>query len=162
MQKKPIISIIAAIGKNRELGRNNQLLWHIPEDLRRFRRLTLGHPVIMGRKTFESIGKPLPQRTNIVVTRNMSFQAANCLVANSLEQALELAKQKDQQEIFIIGGGQIYQAGLKYVHRLYLTIVEGEYNADTYFPDYSKFKKVLVDKIREADGYKYKFIVLEK
>ncbi len=160
--KRPTISIIAAIGKNRELGKNNRLLWHIPEDLARFKKLTLGHPVIMGRKTFESISKPLPQRTNIIVTRDRKYQKIGCLIANSLEQALELAKQKERQEIFIIGGGQIYAAALKYASRLYLTIVEGKYEADTYFPDYCEFKKTVFQQTGESGGYRYAFLVLER
>lgn len=172
------ISIIAAIGPNRELGKNNKLLWDIPEDLERFRKITKNHVVIMGRKTFESIGKPLPNRTNIVITRDQNYKTPNIVVAFSLEEAINFAKEKssftkvseDKDEIFIIGGGQIYEQGIKYADKLYLTIVE-EFpaeikklteTADTFFPDYSDFKKVISEEKKELKDYKYTFLVLER
>lgn len=155
---KPLISIIAAIGENKELGKDNKLLWNIPEDLKRFKELTTNHPVIMGRKTFESIGKPLPNRTNIVITRDKNFQVKNCLVVHSLEEAIELAKIKDNEEIFIIGGGQIYQQAINLADKLYLTIVKGNFGADTFFPDYSRFKKIVSRKEGQSDKYKYTFL----
>lgn len=153
------ISIISAIAQNRAIGKNNKLLWHIPEDFERFKSLTTNHPVIMGRTTFESIGKPLPKRANIIVTRDKNYQAKNCIVTNSLEEAIKLAKSKDKKEIFIIGGGQIYEQAIKFADKLYLTVVEGNYEADTFFPDYSRFKNVL-SKI-EVQNKQYKFIFLE-
>lgn len=156
------LSMVAAIGKNRELGKNNKLLWHIAEDLKRFKKITFGHTVIMGRKTFESIGYPLPNRINIVITSNPDYQVQNCLIVNSLEEAIKLAKKHDNEEIFIIGGGQIYQQSIKFADKLYLTIVEGNYDADTFFPDYSKFTKKVFEEEKESDGYKYKFLELEK
>ena len=170
----PRISIIAAISENRALGKDNKLLWHIPEDLARFKELTTGHPVIMGRKTFESLGRSLPNRTNIVVTRDKMFEIPGVVIARSLEEALETAKREENKEnkenrvnkvnreIFIIGGGQIYEQAIKFADKLYLTLVEGEYEADTFFPDYSEFKKVVLEEPHESSGYKYKFLELEK
>lgn len=155
---KPQISIIAAIGENRELGKNNKLLWHIPEDLRRFKELTIGHPVIMGRKTYESIGKPLLKRTNIIITHHVNFQTAGYFITHSLEEAIELAKTKDNEEIFIIGGGQIYNQAINKADKLYLTVVEGTFDADTFFPDYSRFKKVVFTEKGKYGGYVFTFL----
>src|SRR5258708_1489116 len=122
-----IVSAIAAIGKNRELGQDNKLLWHIPDDLKRFKALTTGHPVIMGRKTFESIfamiGKPLPNRTNIVVTHDTSWSHAGVLVSHSVEKAIEKGKSLGEKEVFILGGAQIYEAALPFTDKLYLTLI---------------------------------------
>lgn len=167
---KTKISIIAAIGENRELGKNNKLLWHIPEDLRRFKKLTEGHVIIMGRKTFDSIihnlGKPLPNRVNIVVSKNHQLtnqkSKKNLYFVDSIAKALKKAKEKEKKEIFIIGGGQIYQQTIKYADRLYLTIVKGKYQADTFFPDYSLFKKKGFERKRKSGNYQYKFVVLER
>lgn len=159
-----MISIIAAIGKNRELGRGNKLLWHISEDLKRFRELTKGHAVIMGRKTFESLGKPLPNRLNIVVSRNCELKSDNPQVKyfSSLQKAVDEGK-KFGGEVFIIGGGEIYRQGLPLADKLYLTLVDADCpEADTYFPDYSTLFHVDSKKEREGDGYKYSFVILEK
>lgn len=157
------ISMIAAIAsENRALGKNNELVYHISEDLQRFKRLTSNHLVIMGRKTFESIGKPLPNRINIVVTRNPNFSVENVVVTHSLDEALRLAELKGESEAFIIGGGQIYEEAIGKADKLYLTIVEGSPDADTFFPDYAEFKKVVFEEIHEEDGLKYKFLDLEK
>ncbi|MDP2638547.1 MAG: dihydrofolate reductase [Candidatus Levybacteria bacterium] len=169
------VSIIAAIGKNRELGKNNKLLWHIKEDLQRFKSLTAGHPIIMGRKTWESLPfKPLPNRANIVVTRNLDFSFARpglAKLARSLEEAIEKAREILKQvqddslkEVFIIGGGQIYKEamGKGLVDKLYLTLVDVEFDADTFFPNYSEFKKVVLQEKRESEGYKYTFLELER
>lgn len=167
---KTKISIIAAIGENRELGKNNKLLWHIPEDLKRFKKLTEGHVVIMGRKTFDSIihnlGKPLPNRVNIVVSKNHQLinqkSKKNLYFVDSIAKALKKAEEKEKKEIFIIGGGQIYQQTIKYADRLYLTIVKGKYQADTFFPDYSLFKKKGFERKGKSGNYPYKFVVLER
>ncbi|MBI4089416.1 MAG: dihydrofolate reductase [Candidatus Levybacteria bacterium] len=164
------ISIIAAIGKNRELGKNGKIPWHIPEDFKRFKALTSGHPVIMGRKTWESLPiKPLPGRYNIVITRDVGFKindlrkGKDFTVANSLEEALRLTKSaQGDNEVFVIGGGQIYQQAIGIADKLYLTIVEGTFDADTFFPDYSDFKKKVFEQAGESEGYKYKFLELEK
>ena len=160
--KRPRISIIAAIGKNRELGKDNRLLWHISEDLKRFKKLTTGHPIIMGRKTFDSIGRVLPDRVNVVVTRDESFKQDDALVCHSLKDAIEKAETIENDEIFIIGGGQIFEQIIKFADRLYLTIVEGEYEADTFFPDYTKFKRVVSSHNGESEGLRYKYVILER
>ena len=130
-----IVSIIAAIGKHREIGYKNNLLWHIPEDLKRFKKITSGHTVIMGRKTFESINcKPLPNRKNIVITSQKGFYAEGAEIVHSVKVAMEQAR-KDG-EIFILGGATVYEQCLPFADRIYLTIVKKEYKADTYFPQY--------------------------
>lgn len=166
---RPTISIIAAIGENRELGKDNKLLWHIPEDLKRFKELTLNHPVIMGRKTCESIGRALPRRVNIVVTRDKNYQMEGCLMVHSLEEAIELASDKPatayamagKKEIFIIGGGQIYQQAISIADKLYLTVIKGKYEADTFFPDYSRFKTIISQKTFEDNSYNCTFLELK-
>lgn len=157
----PEISIIAAIsGKNLAIGKDNKLLWRIPEDLKRFKELTTGHLVIMGRRTFESIGGPLPNRINIVVTVDKTFEVSGCVICHSIEEAIEIAKEKEQDKIFIIGGGKVYEETIGLVDRLFLTIVEGEFEGDTFFPDYSGFTKIVSEKSGESGGYKFRFLEL--
>tara|TARA_R110002033_G_scaffold128341_1_gene169504 strand:- start:22 stop:519 length:498 start_codon:yes stop_codon:yes gene_type:complete len=129
-----IITIIAAIAKNNALGKNNDLIWHLPADLKRFKKITTGHYIIMGRNTFESIGKPLPNRTTIIITRNKNYFKDGCLIAHSLEQALEIAK--DEEQVFVIGGAQIYNYAMEHdlVDALDITLVHHEFEADVYFP----------------------------
>jgi dihydrofolate reductase len=127
------VSIIVAAAENGAIGKDNQLLWRLPDDLKRFKQLTLGHPMIMGRKTFESIGKPLPGRTSIVVTRNADFAVDGVLVAHSLEEALRLAEEKNKEEIFIVGGGELYRQAQHVATRIYLTKVHAVIEGDTYF-----------------------------
>lgn len=158
----PKISIIAAIGSNRELGKNNKLLWHLPEDLKRFKQLTIGHTVVMGRKTFESIGRPLPRRFNIVITRDKSYKARGCIVVYTFEEALHHAWEVEKEEIFVIGGGQIYEEAMKYTDRLLLTLVKGSFEADTFFPDYSMFKKIIKKEEKEENGRKLTLLELVK
>ena len=124
--------------------------------------LTLGHPVIMGRTTYESIGKPLSGRINIVLTRDKSFKAPGCVVAYSLEVSLTLARETDGIEIFIIGGGKVYEQALPLADKLYLTIVEGKFDADTFFPDYSQFSKEIERFEKDDDTYRYTFLTLTK
>ena len=157
-----MISIICAIGKNRGIGKNNKLLWHIPEDLRHFKKITTGSVVVMGGKTFESIGKPLPNRTNIVVTRDKELKAEGCLLKYSLEDIIEEAKTYKDKEIFIIGGGEIYKQSIAHADKLYLTIVDEETEADTFFPDYSEFKNTISEEEHELNGLKFKFVELTK
>ena len=126
------VSIIAAMAENRVIGVNNTLPWRLPADLRHFRRVTTGHHVIMGRRNYESIGKPLPDRTNIVVTRNPSYRAPGCLVKHSVEDALRSAQ--NDPEVFVIGGAEIYRQALDRADRLYLTLIHAEVQGDTYFP----------------------------
>jgi len=163
-----MINIIAAIGKNRELGKDNKLLWHIPEDFKRFKMLTSGHIVIMGRKTYESIGKPLPNRINIVVTRNQSWTPLGCTVCYSLEEAIKKGAafaeaSASQREIFIIGGAEIYKQSIKYADKLYLTLIDKEYpEADAFFPDHSEFKKKVFEKKHTLGKLQFEFIELTK
>ena len=119
-----IVSAIVAISNNRVIGSDNDIPWYLPADLKYFKKTTLNHHIIMGRKTFQSIGRPLPKRTNVVLTRDMFFIATNCLVAHSLDHALNLAKDNGEEEAFIIGGGQIYDLSLPLLDRLYLTEVD--------------------------------------
>lgn len=156
------VSAIAAIGKNRELGKGNNLLWCIPHDLARFKSITMGHPVIMGRKTFESIGRPLPGRPNIIITRDKSFEAEGCLVTHSIEGAFEEAKDLDDEEVFIIGGGEIYKQAMPYVDKLYLTLIHDEKEGDVFFPDYSEFTKETFREEHEYEGLKYTWVDLER
>jgi dihydrofolate reductase len=126
--------MIVAHGKNLEIGLNNQMLWHIKEDFQHFKKTTLGHHLIMGRKTFDSIGKALPGRKTIVLTRSANFSHADILVASSIEQALEMAKSNGETEVFIAGGANIYKQFLPLAHKLYISYVDFEGEADTYFP----------------------------
>jgi len=157
-----MISIIAAIDERRGIGRDNKLLWHIPEDLARFKRITFGHPVIMGRKTYLSIGRPLPGRTNIIISRNKKYKAKDCIVCNSLEKAFKFAKSKDKKEIFIIGGGEIYKQAIGWADKLYLTIVKGDFRADTFFPEYQEFNKMLAGQKMHNNKHQYQFLELTK
>ena len=169
------ISLIAAMGEKRGIGKNNQLLFKISQDLKRFKQITLGHPVIMGRKTYESIGRRLPNRTNIIVSRDPEYVMYEAKVAHSLEEAIAIAKEAEKErlatgvaekgdtgEIFIIGGGQIFAQAIDLADRLYLTIVEGEHDADTFFPDYAMFKKVVSEQKGQDGGYSFTFFDLER
>ncbi|MEM8907322.1 MAG: dihydrofolate reductase [Bacteroidota bacterium] len=129
-----IVSAIVATAKNNVIGNNNDIPWYLPADLKYFKKTTLNHHVIMGRKCFDSIGRPLPKRSNVIVTRNPFFMASNCLIANSVEEALSIAEANGEEEAFIIGGGQIYELSLPYLDRLYLTEVDLEVEGDIFFP----------------------------
>lgn len=156
-----MISIICAITKNRAIGKNNDLLFKISADLVRFKKITSGHPIIMGRKTFQSIGRPLPNRTNIVISRDLNLRIDNVDVLPSLETAIE--KYKNEGEIFVIGGGQIYGQAIDLADRLYLTVIDTEIeDADTFFPDYSAFSKIISDQSGEENGVKYRFVTYER
>ena len=159
---KPVISIIAAIDKNRGIGKNNKLVWNIPEDLQHFRFVTNGHPVIMGRKTFESIGRPLPNRTNIIVTRNKLYAKKGIVVKHSLEEAVSYAKKLDESEIFIIGGAEIYHQGIEIANRLYITVIQHQFDVDSYFPEYSLFTRVISSRKSSDKNYQYTFYILER
>ncbi len=137
-----MITIIAAAGKNNELGKDNDLVWHLPDDFKRFKKLTTGHHIIMGRKTFETFPKPLPNRTHIVITRNKNYKKKGAVVVNTLQQALEIAKNDEQP--FIIGGGEIYKLAMEISDKIELTRVHATFEADTFFPeiDLKKWKLV--------------------
>lgn len=162
-EKKPIVSAIAAISENdRGIGKNNDLLWKIPADLKRFKEITFGHPIIMGRKNFESIGRALPGRMNIIVTRDTEYRRDNCVIAHSIKDAIARAKMLDQEEVFIIGGGEIYTQALPATDRLYLTLIHADKDADVFFPDYSAFTKKIFEETHEHEGISYTFITLDR
>jgi dihydrofolate reductase len=129
------ISIIVAYADQRVIGAENKLLWHLPDDLKNFKKITLGHMIVMGRKTWESIGRPLPGRTNSVISRDKGLKIDKALVFYSLEEAIEYAKQNNEQEIFIIGGEQIYRLAFPLADKLYLTRIHGSFEGDAYFPE---------------------------
>jgi dihydrofolate reductase len=136
-----IISLIAALSKNRVIGKENDLPWHLPDDMKYFMQTTKGHHVIMGRKNYDSIPekfRPLPNRVNMVVTRQANFVAPGCLIFHDIKSAIEFAKQEKAEEIFIIGGAEIYKLGMPLANRLYLTEIHAEMEGDTYFPEFEK------------------------
>ena len=165
-----ILSIIVALDDKQGIGASNRLPWHIKKDFQHFKKITTGHPVIMGRKTYESIGKPLPGRTNIIITRNPhsvpdrnDVPDRNVKITHSLKEAIDLAQSIDKKEIFIIGGGQIYQEAMakNLVDKLYVTKVQGDFQADTFFPDYSHFK--LLKKVDDQENdYRFSYLELIK
>ena len=145
------------------IGKANTLIWRLPDDLKRFKKLTTGHPIIMGRKTYESIGRPLPERTNIVTTRDATLEIPGCIVTRSAIEAIEKAKEVEREEIFIIGGAQIYKESLFLADRLYVTKVDMDVDGDTFFPEYSKvFTKKISEESGEFEGLKYSYLILEK
>ena len=158
-----IVSIIAAIGKNRVIGNDNNLPWRLPADMKRFRKLTLGKQVVMGQRTFESIGKALPGRTNIVLSNNPGFRAKDCLVAHSLEEALNAAK---EEEVMIVGGESVYKQFLPLADRMYLTLIDEEFAGDAYFPEYNS--EEWEEKERrdcqpdDKNPYNYAFVTLQR
>lgn len=137
-----VISAFGAMAKNRVIGKNNQLAWDLPEDLKRFKKMTSGHPVIMGRKTYESMGKPLPNRENLIITRQKNFSAPGALVFQSVESALDWCREgasenrKGFDEIFVIGGEEIWKASWNLLDRLYLTIIHQDFSGDAFFPEF--------------------------
>jgi len=159
------ISIIVAIANNWVIGCKNALPWHLPSDMRHFHQLTMGKPVIMGQKTFESIGKPLPGRTNIIITFDKSYTAPGCIVAHSIEESLATAKNSD--EVMIIGGASIYKQFLPLANRLYLTLIEADIEgADAFFPefDYSDWNEIerVKNESDKENQYPYTFLTLER
>lgn len=161
-----MITIIAAIAKNNALGKDNDLIWHLPGDLKRFKKTTTGHSILMGRNTFESIGKPLPNRTTIIITRNKNYFKDGCLIASSLEAAIELAK--EEEEIFIIGGAQIYKETIakNLADKLDITLVHNEFDADVFFPEIAPnvWKEVVREDFiaDEKNKYDYSFVSYKK
>ncbi|PQA60506.1 dihydrofolate reductase [Siphonobacter curvatus] len=124
-----MIHLVVAVAENGAIGKDNQLLWHLPDDLKQFKKLTSGHTVVMGRKTYESIGKPLPNRTNVIITRNENYEAPGCIVVSSLEEAI-----RTESDVYIIGGAEIYQQALPLTDRIHLTEVQASVEGDTFFP----------------------------
>ena len=159
----PQISIIVAHSRNMAIGKANALLWRLPEDLKRFKKLTTGHPIIMGRKTYQSINRPLPDRTNIIVTRDENLEIPGCIIVHSVTGAIEKAKEFDREEIFIIGGAEIYKETLPLVDRLYVTKVDLDVEGDAFFPEYSNiFTKKISEESGEFEGLKYSYLIFEK
>ena len=156
-----MISLIVAHDENRVIGYENDMPWHLPGDLAYFKRTTMGKPIIMGRKTFESIGRALPGRLNIVITRNSDYAAEGITTVSNLSQAIELAK-KEHAEIMIIGGGQIFVEALPLAERLYITEIHHQFPGDTYFPAYADWHEVSSSEPQQADGYTFEYKVFEK
>lgn len=163
MQKVPIVIVAAMQKKDRAIGLGNDLLWHVREDMKRFKELTKGHPIIMGRKTFESIlkilGKPLPNRTNIVITRDTSYKHDGALITHSLEEAFEVASSFNPTEIHIGGGAEIYKQVLPFVDRLHITWFSDEKTGDTFFPEFENDFEVGAEHPPQThDGLSYQWV----
>lgn len=164
-----IISMIAAMGSNRVIGKDNDIPWHLPDDFKFFKNTTQGHFVLMGRKNYESLPegfKPLPKRPNVVITRNEKYHAEGVEVVGSLEAALDLAWQKNEEEAFIIGGGQIYKLGLEYAEKIYLTEINGDFEGDTVFPEFDKTQWTETSREHhpadERHKFSFDFVIYEK
>jgi len=164
-----IISLIAALTENQVIGKNNDLPWHLPDDMKYFMQTTKQHHVIMGRKNYDSIPekfRPLPNRTNIVVTRQDNFNAPNCSVVNSIEKAVSLAKENNERELFVIGGAEIYKLAMPLADKLYLTEIRTELEGDTYFPIFDTDQWKEVSRVHhiadERHAYAFDFVVYDK
>lgn len=160
-----MISFIWAMDENRVIGNNNQLPWYLPEDLKFFKKVTMGHPVAMGRKTHESIGRLLPGRENIVITRNRDFHSDECTIFHSVEDFTEYCNRVND-EVFVIGGAEIFRALIKEVDRLYLTMIYHQFEGDTFFPEISLEDFELVEQEKgirnEKNPYNYEFLIYHK
>lgn len=163
-QSRPRLCLIVAQAENRAIGKDNQMPWHLPEDLQYFKRVTMGKPVIMGRKTFESIGRALPGRTNIVVTRQTDWHANGVQTVASLEAAIDLATAASTDEIMIIGGAQIYRAALPLVERIYLTQVHDSFDGDAFFPQLGPewAETSRVTEVSQSCGIRYSFLIVDR
>jgi dihydrofolate reductase len=161
-----IVSAIVAQAKNRVIGKNNDIPWYLPADLKYFKKTTIGKPVIMGRKCFESIGRALPKRTNIIITRDPFFLANDCLIAHSVYEALSIAAAEGHEEAFIIGGGEIYNLSMPYWDKLYLTEVDIEPQGDVFFPEINPSEWTLISEEAhlpdEKTPFFYKFLIFER
>jgi dihydrofolate reductase len=161
-----MLTLIAAMAKNRVIGRNNDLIWHIPNDLRHFKNLTSGHPIVMGRKTFESLGsKPLPKRTNIVISRDPSMNVEPAILCTTLKEAVDIAR-KENPVVYIVGGGEIYRQSLEIADAMELTILDKEFEGDTYFPTWDErlWKEVSRKSVHDDPDvdFSYSFVRFEK
>lgn len=158
------ISIIAALAKNRIIGKNNKLPWNLPADLKHFKKLTLGKPIIMGQKTFESIGRPLPGRANIILSLDENFKPQGCIVANSIEEVLKILEH--EKEIMIAGGASIYKQFLPLANKMYLTLIDANFEGDTYFPEFNWEDWEVIERIEnqsdKENPYKYTFLTLQR
>lgn len=160
-----MISFVVAMDKNRVIGKNNDLPWHLPEDLKFFKRVTMGHPIIMGRKTHESIGRALPGRENIIVTRDRKYVSEGCTVLHSINEVKDRARDTDE-EIFVIGGSEIFKELFPIADRLYITYIDEEFEGDTFFPIFSENDWELISNERgikdKENPYTYSFRVYDK
>ncbi len=158
------INIIVAASKNNIIGKDNDLIWHLSADLKRFKRLTTGHTIIMGRKTFESIGRPLPNRTSVIITTQTDYKAEGCIVVHSLEEALQFAQK--EEEVFIIGGGSIYKQAMPLADKIFFTLIHDTFEGDTFFPAIDQQQWTVVQQEDhqpdEKNKYVYSFIDYEK
>lgn len=163
--QQPRVSAILAMDQNQLIGSAGSLPWHLPADLQHFKKITLNHPIIMGRKTYLSIGKPLPQRCNIIITHDTTFKADGCLIAHSPEEALAIAASLNQGDTFVIGGAEIYKAFMPFITRLYITEIAHAFSGDTYFDSWHKEKWREIDRCEhlpdEKNSYAYAFLTYE-
>ncbi|HUW75658.1 MAG TPA: dihydrofolate reductase [Gallionella sp.] len=161
---KPRVSLIVAMAKNRVIGHNNTLPWRLPADLKHFKTLTMGHHIVMGRKTFESIGKPLPGRTSVVVTRNAAYSAPGVIAVNSLEAAISACV--DDNEIFVIGGAELYLQAIALADRIYLTEIDADIHGDAYFPEFKRSEWLELSREThsqlEPQPLQYQFVVYHR
>ncbi len=161
-----IISAIVATARNNVIGKDNDIPWYLPADLKYFKKTTLGHHIIMGRKSFVSIGRPLPKRTNIIITRDPFFVASGCVVVHSLPEAIRVARDNGEEEVFIIGGGQIYEQAMPLLNKIYLTEVDTMVDGDVFFPSINQEEWEEVGRENhqpdEKNEYAYTFVILEK
>jgi dihydrofolate reductase len=158
----PKISIFVALSENHVIGVKGGLPWYIPDDFKRMKEVTMGHAIIMGRKTYESIGRVLPKRVNIIISRDPLYKVDGGIVCPSLAEALLEARKHEKKEIFIFGGGQIFEQAMPIADKLYLTIVHKVIEGDTYFPDYSMFTKKVYEKKGTSNGFNYTFLEIER
>jgi dihydrofolate reductase len=161
-----IISLIAAMDEQAGIGKNSQLPWHLASDLKRFKQLTMGHHIVMGRKTYETIGRSLPGRSMIVVTHQPNYQPKDCLVAHSVDQAVRVAKEASEDELFIIGGGDIFNQVINQADKIYLTSVHADAHADVFFPTFDPAEWEIIESERNIknskDDYFSDFIVYQR
>ncbi|WP_299754418.1 dihydrofolate reductase [uncultured Pontibacter sp.] len=161
-----MIAIVVAAAENNVIGKDNDLIWYLPADLKHFKRLTMGHPMIMGRKTYEAIGKPLPGRTSIIITSQIDYHADGCIVVHSLEEAIAKGKELDAEQVSIIGGANVYRQALPYTDKVYLTRVHHTFDGDAYFPELPENKWQVVEQEQhepdEKNKYSYTFLTLER
>jgi dihydrofolate reductase len=157
------ISLIAAVANNNVIGKDNQLIWHLPADLKHFKRITMGHVVVMGRKTYESMMKPLPGRVNVIITRNENYHVEGVIIATSLNAAL---KDMNVEEVFIIGGGEIFKQGMALANKIYLTQIHADFEGDTFFPEINPHEWIIIQEEKhlkdEKNHYDYTYITYQR
>ena len=161
-----MLAIVVAAAENNVIGKDNDLIWHLPADLKHFKSLTMGHPMIMGRKTFEAIGKPLPGRTSIIITSQKDYQAEGCVVVHSLEEAIAKGRELDAEQVSIVGGANVYKQALPLTDILYLTRVHASFEGDVYFPELPDDTWQVVEQEHhepdEKNKYSYTFLTLKR